>query len=143
MERKNYTATSMVSDEDFAKNSTNLLIESKDARLIQTSKEELLKIERLLGAPEGSFENEVMYFEDTVCKCGNKVGWYDHTLSGLVDVGHKKDFLLSVMLGDKKFLSDPHPVRCSSCATVIDRGVVYPAGPCYASRVYACCMAEK
>jgi hypothetical protein len=136
----NMPKTRVVSEEEFSAHALSLEAAEKDARMHRTTHEELRKVERILGAEEGTFANQELYFEDITGECGNKLGWYDHVYTALVDTTHTKELVLSTMLGEHKLLSEPHPMRCSKCARIIDKGGIYLTRPCYASRVYACCM---
>ena len=135
----NTPKTRVVSEDEFSSYALSLEAAEKDPRMHRTTQEELRKVERLLCAKEGTFGNEELYFENTTCECGNKLGWYDHVFSALIDTTHTKELVLSIMLGEHKLISEPHSMRCSNCARLIDKGEIYSAGPCYVSRVYACC----
>lgn len=90
-----------------------------------TSDADVRAIEKLLGMPARSIGAPLWVSGDTRCcrKCGRETNWLDIVKSGLAKV-HGKEMLVSVILGERKFVNTEAPeaiqdLVCAKCRTPI------------------------
>jgi hypothetical protein len=94
------------------------------------------KIELLLDVRPGALKNEQFYLGKITCQgCGRILTMCDFVLSGLIDAGHSKLFILHTLIGSKFIINKARPIRCSVCSTVTMEAATYhmPAYDCDAA----------
>jgi hypothetical protein len=92
----------------------------------RSDEEDIARIERLLDVKKGTLSRDDLYLVARYhCECGRFVTTYDFVLTGLVDAGHSKSFILHTFIGGKFVLQKPRPIRCSQCGRMSLRAETY------------------
>lgn len=115
-----YNNVKSLSDEDFEKIKPNIDSIANDESYGRVEIEDLKTVERMLDLKEGVLASVDGFIQKCSCSnCGRNISLSDRVMTGLVDAGHSKSFILHTMLGNKKILSRLPNVRCMNCATVM------------------------
>jgi hypothetical protein len=115
-----YNKIKSLSDEDFDKIKADIDTIKTDPNYEQVDSETLQVVERLLDLKEGTLSTIEGYLQKLECPhCKRHISLSDRVITGLIDAGHSKSFMVHTMLGNKRTLSKLPNVRCMSCATVM------------------------
>ena len=120
-----YNSVTSLSEETFREQvPANSLLKDPD-KFTRSDVDDLNKIERLLDLNQGTLAGQPHYLENFQCDCGRLLTMYDFVLTGLVDAGHSKSFILHTFVGNKFVINTPRQVRCSNCGRITTRAVNY------------------
>ena len=133
---KNYLSLKSLSEADFAEKRDRI---SKNTKSTLTSSEDMRRIERLLDLKEGILGDVSFFLTPYECQCGRMLSFYDFIFSALVEQWHDPSFIVHTLVGNKYFVNEPRPIRCSNCgrSTNWDGTLRHECG--YETDSYGCC----
>lgn len=96
-------------------------------RYTRSDREDVAKIARLLDVREETLVGRDNYYlEKTNCEnCGRLLTMYDFVFTAIVDAEHTKSLILHTLVGTKRVINQPRPIRCSNCGRVKPQGTQY------------------
>ncbi|GAA0412096.1 hypothetical protein GCM10010357_36530 [Streptomyces luteireticuli] len=133
-----YDGVRSVSAKEFERGMPSESDLANESLFTRSDAEDIAKMERLLDLKEGALSraDDFFYLERVVCVCGRRLTVYDLVLTGLIDGCHPRSLVVHTMLGNKRVVNPPRPIRCSNCSRLNSEA-------CYCMCAYRCDQADR
>ncbi|WP_170404451.1 hypothetical protein [Ruegeria arenilitoris] len=129
---KSYLAIGTLDQKEFDDRRVDL---SNSPDATKSDENDVRKMENLLDLAEGALSNKTFYISKSDCSCGRTLTFYDFVFTSLVEQWHDPSFIAHTLVGNKRIINEPRPIRCSACG--LRKGHTYIE---YSNETYGCCQ---